>query len=367
MSSTLTGAGSWLARLDARVTAAFPPDLERAYAVVDRLCLRLALRVARRYSLFDRARLWSIADVVATARAHRQALYFLSCVCRALAEEGYLRSTARGFELLRPLRDPDALGVPYLAEYAREPLVRLISRCEEGFDRFVAGSRRGIDVVFPHGGLELWRELHARDVVMSPYARAAAVAADALASPGAEILEVGAGTGAVSGCMQTLDIWARVSTYLFTDVSGLFLREAVRRHESDARIRVARFDINEDGREQLGDRRFDLIVAANTVHVARDLCLTLRRLGALLRDGGWLCLAEGSPPGGGRMWRPDLVFGFLDGWWSVTSDAYRPAPGFLSAAQWRAALRASGFRNVLVVSPPCADARGGIVLAGSPR
>ena len=113
---------------------------------------------------------------------------------------------------------------------------------------------------------------------------------------------------------------------------------------------------------------FDVVIAVNVLHSARDLRMALRELHAVLKTPGWLICGEGSPPSRNRRWRLDLVFAFLRGWWDVWTDSVlRPRPGFLLPAEWEAALLASGYQHVRVLpgenwfAGPC---RGGLIMAG---
>jgi hypothetical protein len=101
-----------------------------------------------------------------------------------------------------------------------------------------------------------------------------------------------------------------------------------------------------------------MVLAVNVLHVANDICATLRDVHSLLRPGGCLLLGEGSPPELSRRWRLDLVFGFLDAW-----------SGFLLPTQWRETLAECGFHPVWTIPGeqwfrgPC---RGGLIVAHKP-
>jgi SAM-dependent methyltransferase len=111
----------------------------------------------------------------------------------------------------------------------------------------------------------------------------------------------------------------------------------------------------------------DIVLGVNVLHVAKDLRFSLGEIGRVLKPGGYLILAEGSPPSAAQRWRLDLVFAFLRGWWDVTTvPRFRPRPGFLLPSEWERALYSCGFRGVQVLPGEswfAGACRGGLVLA----
>jgi hypothetical protein len=58
-----------------------------------------------------------------------------------------------------------------------------------------------------------------------------------------------------------------------------------------------------------------------------------------------LVLGEGAPDDSGRLWRPDLLFAMLPGWWQVSIDpVLRPRSGFLTLREWDRLLRRHGLQ-----------------------
>jgi len=90
----------------------------------------------------------------------------------------------------------------------------------------------------------------------------------------------------------------------------------------------------------------DVVYAVNTVHVARDLGATLVRIRAALRPGGVAVFSECVRPFAGQPIYVEFVFNFLENFTGVSTDpATRPNHGFLTPANWRAALAAAGFER----------------------
>lgn len=106
------------------------------------------------------------------------------------------------------------------------------------------------------------------------------------------VLEIGAGVGGTSATLIPALADLNVE-YLFTDVSRFFLNRAADVFGAWPFLRFALLDINVGLREQgYRPNSFDVIVASNVLHYARELPSLLRGLGELLRPGGRLVIVE---------------------------------------------------------------------------
>jgi|GEM_PF-138691 len=196
-------------------------------------------------------------------------------------------------------------------------------------------------------------ELLARFYTDSPPCRAyhdllAEAVASAVAERDAEaplrVLELGAGTGAATAAV--LPRLPEGTEYVFTDISPHFLAEAQRRFGDTAAVRCALLDVEQDPATQGFDAgTFDLVIAANVLHVTADLDRTLPHVRALLADGGLLALLELTRE---SAWL-DLVFGLLDGWWRFTDRHRRPTGPMLTPDEWCALLSAHRFTDAGVL------------------
>jgi SAM-dependent methyltransferase len=203
---------------------------------------------------------------------------------------------------------------------------------------------------------------------MSIYADLVVPVLEAIVGRRLRLLELGAGVGAVlQRCVPLLDRFD-VEQYWFTDLGQLFLQRAQRIYAGEKRMRFARVDLDLPLRSQgLLSESFDAVIAVNVLHVAKDLCFSLREIYDVLKMRGYLILAEGSPPDRFRRWRLDVIFAFLRGWWDVSIDpVLRSRPGFLLPSEWQKALLACGFDSVYLLPGedwfrgPC---RGGVAIA----
>jgi SAM-dependent methyltransferase len=131
-------------------------------------------------------------------------------------------------------------------------------------------------------------------------------------------------------------------SYLFTDVSELFLTRASERFGEFGSLQLALLDVQEDPtRQGFAAGTFDLIVAANVVHATSDIRRSLERLRALLSPGGILLLIEVTAY---LDWF-DVSTALLEGW-DLQDDEVRSDHPMLSSELWTELLNAAGFASV---------------------
>lgn len=210
--------------------------------------------------------------------------------------------------------------------------IDLVARAGAALPDILAGRQDPLDLLFSHDG-------PAGAYAESPLARAvnATVAAVAAGVRPRRVLEIGAGTGATSAAV--LPVLPSDAEYLFTDVGAAFLRAAEARFAERPVFRTGLLDIGRhpDG-QGWASERFDLIVAANVLHVAPSLRDAVAHAVALLAPGGRLILVEGTA----ALARLDIVFGATEGWWSFVDTDLRQEHPLLEAEGWRRLLREAG-------------------------
>src|SRR5690606_19182920 len=129
--------------------------------------------------------------------------------------------------------------------------------------------------------------------------------------------------------------------YWFTDVSTLFLARAEQTFEGHPFVRYGILDIDEDPAGQGYARQsFDIVIAANVIHAARDVRAAAGHLLSLLAPGGILVLLETTEH---PIWL-DITTGLIEGWQSYKDDLRVHHP-LLPAGAWRDLLRSVGFAD----------------------
>lgn len=296
------------------------------------------------------ASLEELAHRLGVAHRHRRLFTRLAGM---LAEDGVLAPSATGRRVAR-------VPSPEDADRRNRELRGLYPECAAELEmtgRFgeqLAGVLRGevdpLHLLFPAGSVASAEALYRE----SAFAKASnvltqeAVGAATRGRPAGstiEILELGAGTGATTSfVLESLPTGG--VAYAFTDVSSLFLPTARERFRDRAFLEFQVLDVEKPPALQgFGDRRFDIVLAANVLHATRDLRLALRHVMELLRPGGLLVLLEITGP---QRWI-DLIFGTTEGWWRFEDLDLRPAHPLLSRRAWLDVLKAEGFDDVAAV------------------
>jgi SAM-dependent methyltransferase len=157
-------------------------------------------------------------------------------------------------------------------------------------------------------------------------------------TPHLRILEIGAGTGATTDVvLRGLDTFY---SYTYTDVSAGFFPAAKDRFlDFSHRMHFQTLDISSDPLEQgFEPNSFDLIIAANVLHVTPKLGETLANVRKLLRPDGRLLLQEMYMT---VKWL-NFIMGLLPGWWLGDEDGRDREP-YVSPQRWAEELQAVGF------------------------
>jgi SAM-dependent methyltransferase len=202
---------------------------------------------------------------------------------------------------------------------------------------FVAGRAEAAEIISEGGG-RLWETFQARDIVCAVFGHGVARAL-APVLPGADVLELGTGTGGTTRRMAA-DL-TTANRVVLSDLRQSFL-DRVGAELPGVPLETAIIDINQP---PAGIGPFDLIFSTNCIHVARDLPLTLGWIRRRLKPGGALVLGEGSHYSEVVPSPVSLVLSLFNGWWDVPTSPERPQPGFLLPQHWFAAFDAAGYRN----------------------
>ena len=174
-------------------------------------------------------------------------------------------------------------------------------------------------------------------------------------TPNQRILEVGAGTGAMTSLV--LQILTQVeertggsafSEYVYTDVSpGFFDKARSRFANFQNRMTFKPLDLERSISSQgLEHQGFDLILAGSVLHATKNLSSTLKQLHLALKPGGHLIIHETTTP---DCLPVNLGFGVLPGWW-CSDEEFRAWGPTITEPQWEMVLKENGFSgNDLVI------------------
>ncbi|KAK3343522.1 fatty acid synthase S-acetyltransferase [Lasiosphaeria hispida] len=169
-------------------------------------------------------------------------------------------------------------------------------------------------------------------------------------NPALRILEVGAGTGGMTGRVLGALLGlegegggARFAEYTYTDVSPAFFERAGTRWGRVAeggRMAFRTFDMKASPESQGLERgRYDMVVAGSVLHATEDLVGAVRNVKRLLRAGGKLLLLEAIAPDDVAS---NFTFGLVPGWWGAREEWRGMSPA-IPEEQWDVVLREAGF------------------------
>jgi SAM-dependent methyltransferase len=349
------------------LTSVFDAVFIRSSLLYDTFVDRLALQVLRATGIDVAAREPGTAAEI-TARAGlrtERALIPVDWMLRRLADRGLLAAGggagANGRFHVGDLPELDP-GVPRTEQLRWDPAWRpaytLAETAAADYPALLRGERTGEEILFSPTRLRLWVEFFSNEnnfYLVNNAVGAVAIETWAPAGP-LRILELGGGLGSAAVALLTrlkgAGRWDDLRDYRFTELVPAFLRrgqQAVQRTFPDATwMTFGALDMNRPFAEQsIARDAASLVYAVNTIHVARDLDVTLGEIFHALAPGGHLVMSECVHPAPGDALAVEFIFNLMETFRApVLHPAHRPNGGFLTPAQWRGALGAAGFVDV---------------------
>ncbi|KAF7532113.1 hypothetical protein G7054_g8247 [Neopestalotiopsis clavispora] len=171
----------------------------------------------------------------------------------------------------------------------------------------------------------------------------------AIKNPGANVLEIGAGTGgATTTVLEGFGTRGDgngtiLGHYTFTDISPGFFEAARTKFAAwSSLMDFKKLDIEVSPLEQgFTSQSYDLIVAASCLHATKNLKTTMTHVRQLLKPGGTLLLIEATAD---RL-EGQLIFGTLPGWWLGEEPERQMSPN-APLDMWKRVLSEVGFTGV---------------------
>ncbi|KAF2646001.1 equisetin synthetase [Massarina eburnea CBS 473.64] len=178
--------------------------------------------------------------------------------------------------------------------------------------------------------------------------------------PHMDIIEVGAGTGgSTQAILPTLG--TAFNSYTYTDVSSGFFEQAEDKFSDFAgRMKFKVFDMIKTPAEQgFQENSYDMVLAANVLHVSKDLDQMMANVRRLLKPGGYLVNLEIVT---NLPLRNGIIMGGLPGWW-VGAENGRPHGPCQDIPSWDALYRRNGFSGIDSRTPIVNDIHAVTVMA----
>ncbi|MEK7328256.1 MAG: polyketide synthase dehydratase domain-containing protein, partial [Chloroflexota bacterium] len=289
----------------------------------------------------------SLAEELGVLDQHRR---LLGRFLEMLAEDGVLRATGSGWEVVKVVAAPtesalqaryDSLLKQYLAFDAE---LAFAQRCGSQLAGALSGSVDPLQLLFPAGSLGVAEKLYQESPFARTYNALIQTAIDEIIASLPEgrtlrVLEIGAGTGGTTSAVLPR-LPAGRAEYTFTDISPSFTAKAAQKFGGYPFVKYQVLNIeNDPAGQEFEPHQFDLIIAANVIHATADLRQTLKHVHHLLAPDGLLMMSEITTK---QRW-VDVSFGLTDGWWRFVDAALRPSYPLLQRREWTRLLEDSGF------------------------
>lgn len=359
-----------------RLREALEPDVRRHFSrefivcceYFDRFTTEVAGRDLERLGLAEEFREPStVEDALARKGYVPRAAVPLRWMLSKLAQDGFVEFESRNgverFAARIPL-PPAGSGAKEKAlaiSPAAAPAFTVVEELSANIVDYFRGTKTGEEILFSPARLSLWFDYFNNENLL--YAVNNRLGAEAVSRTLARthpsaILELGGGAGSAAlALFEHLTAEGRLPTvarYLFTEPVPTFLRRgerALRQRFPEIPLECRKLDMNLPLAAQgVEPESFDLVYAVNTIHVARDLEATLRGIFEIVKPGGAIVFSECVRPFPGQAIYVEFAFNFLENFVQVVTDPeIRPTHGFLTPANWRAALARCGFERVELI------------------
>lgn len=321
------------------------------WAALDRLTVEHMVAVVRSCGAFARAGdALSAEELLARCGMVPTYHHLMARWLSRLAADGLLTSRADGrFVSSKPLRTA-RLNKAWAQARRLNPdlqeLLEYLARCGRLLKDVLTGSESPLETIFPAGEFETAEFLYQRWALaryFNAIARSVAEAVVGTLPPSRPLraIELGAGTGGTTSALLPI-MPPKRTTYVYTDMSDVFLAHAARKFADYPFVRYGLLDIEKAPAAQgYPERAFDLVVAANAIHATSDLRASLANARSLLAPGGVLLLYEVTHH---LPWF-EMSVGLIEGWERFADDLRQGNP-LLDSGAWRRVLTESGFAAV---------------------
>ncbi|KAL2835135.1 polyketide synthase [Aspergillus cavernicola] len=229
------------------------------------------------------------------------------------------------------------------------PAWTLYTTCARKLSQILAGEIDPLQVVFESDQARIFYA-HLFQTLCADGRLAGYLDLAAHENPALRILEVGAGTGGMTGhvlaALQEREARTGApsfATYTYTDISPAFFEQALLRWpELQAKGRLTFSVLNLDkslASQGLSLGSYDIVIAGSVLHATPDLEATIRNVRTALTPGGHLILLEAVNPDNVAT---NFMAGLVPGWW-VAREVWRRHSAAVSEPLWDQCLRANGF------------------------
>ena len=256
-----------------------------------------------------------------------------------------------------PMDDPDELW-PEVRNYAVQDgqvqvLLDYFQRSLENQTAMLKGEVNPLELFFPGGSWQTAESLYQLNPLSRYYNTLVqqvlqAITTEWQSSRKIRILEVGAGTGGTTAFLLPI-LPSSQTIYTYTDLSQFFITQAQEKFQNYPFVKYGHLDINQDPVNQgYESHSFDIIVAANVLHDARNIDSTLQYLRSLLTPSGLFIILETTRNTAFQL----ATVRFIEGFSHYEDARLQTNRPLLSVAEWHQAFSSSEFTKFFVIPKP---------------
>ncbi|KGO64902.1 Acyl transferase/acyl hydrolase/lysophospholipase [Penicillium italicum] len=217
--------------------------------------------------------------------------------------------------------------------------IKVLSAVGENLSAIIRGEKNLLEILMHDNMLA---EFYSKTLGIDEYLDAVAQVARQIGHryPHVNVLEIGAGAGAISDRVMR-EMGSSFASYTYTDILDSQFDDARGRflyYQSRMAFKV--LDIEKDiGEQGYEEGCFDLVIAPLALYATRKLEATLANVRRLLKPGGYLIMLELTDS---DVMRFGLILGGLPGWWLGYEEGRTLSP-CVSEASWEGLMQNSGF------------------------
>ena len=327
--------------------------------ILDRLSIFSMCRTLNDLGLFIHPQeKHALADILSNCQIQPHYSKLLGQWLAVLEEEGLLQQDGEGNFVnlqLFPSRGQDELWQELTNYATRNPqtqiLLEYIQRSLENQIAMLKGEVDPLELFFPDGSWQTAESMYQLNPVSEYYNTLACLVLQSLVkerSPQEKIriLEVGAGTGGTTAFLLPV-LPPQETVYTYTDLSQFFLARAREKFQDYAFVEYELLDIDQNPLHQgYEPHSFDIVVAANVLHDARQMDRTLQYLRSLLAPNGLLLILEATQNNPFQM----ISTRFIEGYSHYEDARLQTNQPLLSVNEWQKILAANEFDRFVAMS-----------------